>query len=339
MARQEKRRDMITQPVLNSGENQGAALSVRGLNVQYALGHGLFVQACRDVQFDTAPGESLGILGESGAGKSTVAYAVMGLVEPPSRVSGEVIYRGRNVLAMSQPQLRRYRWNEVAMIFQAAMNSLDPIATVGKNMGELLRDKKVVNGKAAARELSGKLLSTVELPESVAKMYPFELSGGMKQRVIIAMALATNPKILILDEPTTALDTITQFSVLSTIKSLKNDGKLGGLLLISHDISVQAFMVDRLLIMLKGYVVEDAPVKELIDDPRHPYSQVLTGKLKLEQASQGRAASTGTASFSSDGCPFVGFCPYAMKKCSNEMPKLIQIGGKRRVACYLYGGD
>jgi peptide/nickel transport system ATP-binding protein len=237
------------------------ALRVKNLEVAYALGNRVLLNACRDVQFDMRQGESVGLLGESGAGKSTVAYAVMGLIEPPNKVSGEVIYGGKNVLAMSQAELREYRWNQVAMIFQAAMNSLDPIATVGKNMDELILDKHVAGSKAEARELSKRLLNTVDLSEEVYKMYPFELSGGMKQRVIIAMALATNPKILILDEPTTALDTITQFSVLSTIKSLKEEGKVGGLMLISHDISVQAFMVDRILVMLKGLVVEDIPVK------------------------------------------------------------------------------
>jgi oligopeptide/dipeptide ABC transporter ATP-binding protein len=293
------------------------------------------------VDFDAKPGESLGILGESGAGKSTVAYAIMGLIEPPNKATGDISYGGKNVLAMNEEELRRYRWNEVAMIFQAAMNSLDPVATVGKNMDELIRDKKVVSSKQEARELSKRLLSTVELSEEVYKMYPFELSGGMKQRVIIAMALVTNPKILILDEPTTALDTITQFSVLSTIKALKEEGKVGGILLISHDISVQAFMVDRLIIMLKGIVVEDGPVKDIVEGPKHPYSQVLTGFLKLEAKAELNATAAkakSTTMLSPDvGCPFASFCPYVMRKCKEEVPPLITIGERHRTACYLYG--
>jgi len=320
----------------NQSLQTGTALSVKDLNVSYFIGSKDLLPACRNVQFDTRVGESVGLLGESGAGKSTVAYAVMGLIEPPNKATGEIIYGGKNVLAMSQDELRSFRWNEVAMIFQAAMNSLDPIVTVGKNMDELVLDKGVVQNKQEARELSKKLLATVDLSEDVYKMYPFELSGGMKQRVIISMALATNPKILILDEPTTALDTITQFSVLSTIKSLKNEGRVGGLLLISHDISVQAFMVDRILIMLKGLVVEDAPIKTVMESAKHPYTQVLTEKLKID-TSKRSITSSSTASIG-NGCPFANYCPYVMSRCSDEVPPLITVAERHRVACFLFGG-
>lgn len=316
----------------------GGTLRIRDLNVSYYVSSKSLVSACRNVQFDTKYGESVGLLGESGAGKSTVAYAVMGLIEPPNLASGEIMYGDKNVLAMSQDELRKFRWNEVAMIFQAAMNSLDPIVTVGKNMDELVLDKGVVRNKQEARELSKKLLSTVDLSEEVYKMYPFELSGGMKQRVIISMALATNPKILILDEPTTALDTITQYSVLSTIKALKNQGRVGGLLLISHDISVQAFMVDRILIMLKGLVVEDAPVRTILDGAKHPYSQVLTEKLKLDPSKRSISGNPAASSGPENGCPFANYCPFVMPRCLDEVPPLVTIGERHRAACFLYGG-
>ena len=311
-------------------------MEVENLNVSYSIGNKVQLSACRSVDFRMLPRESIGLLGESGAGKSTVAYAVMGLIEPPNKTTGVINYGGRDVLKMSQDELRTFRWNEVAMIFQAAMNSLDPVATVGKNMDELILDKKVVQSKVEARQLSKRLLETVDLSEEVYRMYPFELSGGMKQRVIIAMALATNPKILILDEPTTALDTITQFSVLSTIKSLKDQGRLGGLILISHDISVQAFMVDRILIMLKGLVVEDAPIKTVMQDAKHPYTQVLTEKLKLDASR--KAGSANVAAAASRGCPFADYCPYVMNKCLEEIPPLVPIADGHRVACYLFGG-
>lgn len=316
--------------------SDGGSLCIKDLNVSYFLGSKNLLPACKDVQFETRYGESVGILGESGAGKSTVAYAVMGLIEPPNIATGEIIYGGKNVLTMSQDELRRFRWNEVAMIFQAAMNSLDPVATVGKNMDELILDKKVVRGKEEARELAKSLLTTVDLSEDVYKMYPFELSGGMKQRVIISMALATNPKILILDEPTTALDTITQFSVLSTIKSLKSQGRVGGLLLISHDISVQAFMVDRILIMLKGIVVEDAPVKKVMEDAKHPYTQVLTEKLKIDSSKRSLVSSSSASP--AIGCPFADYCPFVMSRCLEKVPPLINIADNQRVACFLFGG-
>ena len=184
------------------------AIRVRDLNVSYSMGdHVPMMPACRDVQFDVEAEESIGLSGESGAGKSTVAYAIMGLIEAPNKATGEITCWGKDVLKMDQEQLRRFRWNEVAMVFQAAMNSLDPVVTVGANMDELIRDKGVARDKAQARELSISLLRTMDLSEDVYRMHPFELSGGMKQRVIIAMALATNPKMLILDEPTTARST------------------------------------------------------------------------------------------------------------------------------------
>jgi oligopeptide/dipeptide ABC transporter ATP-binding protein len=310
-------------------------LTVKDLDVSYLISSKNFLPACRDVQFDLGYGESIGLLGESGAGKSTVAYAVMGLIEPPNVVKGEINYAGKNVLKMSREELQHFRWNEVAMVFQAAMNSLDPVVTVGKNMDELILDKRVVSGKRDAELLSKKLLATVDLSEEVYSMYPFELSGGMKQRVIISMALATNPKILILDEPTTALDTITQFSVLSTIKSLKKEKRLGSLLLVSHDISVQAFMVDRILIMLKGLVIEDAPVKILMEEGKHPYTQVLTEKLKIETT---KKSATTPGAPPMNGCPFANYCPYVMSRCWDEVPPLVTISDRQRVACFLFGG-
>jgi peptide/nickel transport system ATP-binding protein len=341
-----KKREDTKQSESNLTETEQVAepkyvVQVNDLNVSYRVGDNLLMPACEHVSFVVRPGESIGILGESGAGKSTVAYAIMGLIEPPNKVTGEVIYGGRNVLTFNQNSLRKYRWNEIAMIFQAAMNSLDPIATVGKNMTELILDKHAAPNKAGAKELAKKLLDAVGLSEDVYNMYPFELSGGMKQRVIISMSLVTNPKILVLDEPTTALDTITQFSVLSTIKSLQKEGRVGTILLISHDISVQAFMVERVLIMLRGYVVEDAPVKEILESPKHPYTQVLVGFLKLEATKKTMArtsSSSNTMTQSSrKGCPFTAFCPYVMAHCRNEMPPLVTIKDGRRVACFLYG--
>ena len=312
------------------------AIRIRDLNVSYSMGDHVMVPACRDIQFDVAAEESIGLLGESGAGKSTIAYAIMGLIEAPNKVTGEITCWGRDVLKMTQEQLRQFRWNEVAMVFQAAMNSLDPVVTVGQNMDELILDKGVVRVKAEARELSLKLLRTMDLSEDVYRLHPFELSGGMKQRVIIAMALVTNPKVLILDEPTTALDTITQFSVLSAIKSLKKEGRIGGAILISHDISVHAFMVDRVLILLKGLIVEDAAVKDIVEGPKHPYTQVLSGVLKLDPSK--RPATGSGTSLPKNECPFTSTCPYVMQRCRENIPPLVTLEEGHRVACYLYGG-
>jgi peptide/nickel transport system ATP-binding protein len=311
------------------------AIQVKRLSVSYWLGDKILLPACRDVQFDMGQGESIGLLGESGAGKSTVAYALMGLIEPPNKVTGEIACWGKDILTMDQAQLRDFRWNEVAMVFQAAMNSLDPVVTVGKNIDELLLDKGVTKTKGEAKRIALDLLRSMDLSDDVYKLYPFELSGGMKQRVIIAMALATHPKMLILDEPTTALDTITQFSVLSAIRELKREGLIGGTMLISHDVSVHAFMVDRILVFLKGILVEDAPMKDIVEAPKHPYAQVLNGHLKLPPGKH-HSAATGTAG-SANECPFVDTCPYAMPKCSESIPPLITVTKGHRVACYLYG--
>jgi peptide/nickel transport system ATP-binding protein len=313
------------------------AISVRNLSVTYATEEGASAPpACKGVDFDLRSDESIGLFGESGAGKSTVAYAIMGLIQPPNKVAGEILCGSGDVLKMDDDQLRGFRWNKVAMVFQAAMNSLDPVVTVGKNMDELILDKRVVQTKPEAKALSLRLLQTMELPEDVYKLHPFELSGGMKQRVVIAMALATNPPVLILDEPTTALDTITQFSVLSAIKSLRSEGRIGSTILISHDISVHAFMVDRVLILLKGLVVEDAPVKVIIESPKHPYTQALNGSVKVEPRGDA-APRRGTAS-SAGQCPFSASCPYVMARCTQSVPPLLTLENGHRVACYLYGG-
>ncbi len=312
------------------------AIRVRNLDVRYNMDEDVSVSACRSIGFDVGERESVGLLGESGAGKSTIGYAVMGLIEPPHQVRGEIAYHGRNVLKMSQRELRRFRWNEIAMVFQAAMNSLDPVVTVGKNMDELILDKGVAKTKDEARGLSLTLLKTMGLSDEVYKLHPFELSGGMKQRVVIAMALATNPKMLILDEPTTALDTITQFSVLSAIKSLKREGRIGGTILISHDVSVQAFMVDRILVLLKGLLVEDGPVKDIVNAPKHPYAQLLNGLLRLDEGK--RTSNTKVATVQPNQCPFADSCPYVMAKCTQAVPPLVKVGEGHRVACYLYSG-
>ncbi len=296
-------------------------------------GKGGYYKALRNISLDIRPGESVGLLGESGAGKSTVASAIMSLVEPPDKIMGEIIYNGKDVLKLTDKQLRHYRWNEAAMIFQAAMNSLDPVVTVGKSFEELLLDKQLARGRNHARELAKKLLHEMELPETICDMFPLELSGGMKQRVIIAMALATSPKILLLDEPTTALDAVTQFAVLSTLKKLKQSGKLQNLILITHDPSVHAFMVDRLIVMLKGVIVEDGPIEEVMTRPKHPYSQLLLGTLPL-------SPKRGSISekLVDDSCPFTRYCPYVMQKCRDRMPKMYSVGEGQEAACYLYGG-
>jgi peptide/nickel transport system ATP-binding protein len=308
-------------------------LRVSNLNVTYVTGRGK-LQALKDVGFEIRKGEALGVLGESGAGKSTIGMALLRMIEPPSRTEGRMLYMGKDIASLSQRELENYRWTEVAIIFQAAMNSLDPVITVGKNFVEVLCDKKIAKTKAEAVAQARRLLGFVGLPDSVYGMFPFELSGGMKQRVLIAMAIAANPKLLIADEPTTALDTITQFSVLQLIRRLKEEGTLQSVLLISHDLSVQIFMVDRLVVMLKGRIVETAPKQDIVAGPLHPYTKLLLGSLQAERA---RTTESIQMTVNEDACPFATQCPFVMAKCSERMPATVEAAKGHTVACYLYG--
>jgi peptide/nickel transport system ATP-binding protein len=262
--------------------------------------------------------------------------ALLKMVEPPDRVEGSVSFLGRDVLGMRGRETADYRWNGVAIVFQAAMNSLDPVVTIGKNFSELLRDKKLASGKTEAESTAKRLLTSVGLPESVYSMFPFELSGGMKQRVLIAMALSAKPKLLIADEPTTALDTLTQFAILNLIKSLRDSGAIESVLLISHDISVQLFMVDRMMVLLKGRLVEIGTREQIVKNPLHPYTKVLIetskGGLNPVPRHKGLEAAPGA-------CPFANSCPYVMDRCTREMPRPVTKEGGHSVACFLFGGS
>jgi peptide/nickel transport system ATP-binding protein len=310
------------------------SFSVEGLSFWYG-GRGRSFEAVRDASFSIEKGEILGVLGESGAGKSTIGLALLGLVERPHRAAGRVMYRGKNVLEMSDREVRGYRWKDVAVIFQAAMNALDPVVTVGKNFTELLLDKRLAPGKREARAMTMALLKEVGLQPQVFSMFPFELSGGMKQRVMIAMALAAKPKLLVADEPTTALDTLTQFSILNLIKELRDAGSIESVLLISHDISVQLYLVDRMMVILGGRVLETAPKREIAENSKHPYTRLLLGALATNAESAKKKTGLEVAP---DACPFARACPYVMEKCTERMPPFTEVAPGHQVACFLVGG-
>lgn len=308
-------------------------LNVEGLSVSY-FSKDRYVDAVRSVSFSLHEGEILGIMGESGAGKSTVGWAIMRMIEPPHRVSGRIICDGVDVLNMSDSDLAEYRWKKAAMIFQTAMNALDPVSSVGKSFRRLLVDKGLASTSDQARKLTEQLLESVGLSPIVADMYPFELSGGMKQRVLIAMALSASPKILIADEPTTALDTLTQFSILSKILELREKRKIGSMIFISHDLSVQAYMSDRVMVMLKGRMVELGPKEKVFRSPAHPYTQFLLQSLRFGA----QRTKHETKSRASAGCPFAQFCPHAINLCFEQFPRATDLGDTHIVSCFLYGG-
>jgi oligopeptide/dipeptide ABC transporter ATP-binding protein len=314
----------------------GVDLIVKNLNVTYKLGASSYSRAVKDMHFALARGEILGIIGESGAGKSTVGWGILGMIMPPHKIEGQIIANGKDVLGMNQHELNEYRWRDVSMIFQSAMNSLDPVITIGKNFSQLLNDKEVVTSRSEARTRISELLEMVGLRSGTADMYPFELSGGMKQRISIAAALSTSPRILVADEPTTALDTLTQFSILTLLLELKKSGKIGSMILISHDLSVQAYLVDRAMVMLKGYQVEIGTKAEIFKAPKHPYTQFLMSTLALGRGQKAAKPAKRVRPPIATGCPFAQFCPYTMEKCYNEFPKETKVSDTQSVYCFLY---
>jgi peptide/nickel transport system ATP-binding protein len=248
-------------------------LDVRRLSVTYR-GDSRNVRAARDVSFSIAPGEVFGLAGESGCGKSTVANAVMRLLRPPAEISAEALhFRGRDILALSDGELRAFRWREVAMVFQSAMNSLNPVMTVGDQIIDIYTTHERI-GKREARERAADLLRLVDLKPDRLKAYPHQLSGGMRQRVVIAMAVALRPELLIMDEPTTALDVVVQQEIMYQIKELQRE--LGfSVLFITHDMSLMLELSDRIGVMYGGCLVEVAAAKELHAQPLHPYTEAL----------------------------------------------------------------
>jgi peptide/nickel transport system ATP-binding protein len=249
-------------------------LQVSDLRVHYGTGGGDVI-AVNGVSFDVSAGETLGLVGESGSGKSTIAMAILRLVSPPGRiVGGRIMLRGEDLLAAGERTLRRRRWSEVSLIPQGSMNSLNPVLRVGDQIGDVIRTHEGrVRAAALADRVTG-LLDTVGLPPRVERLFPHELSGGMKQRVCIAMATALSPSLIVADEPTSALDVVVQRVVARTLRDVK--ARLGSsMILIGHDMALQAHLVDRIAVVYAGNIVELGPVAEIFRDPHHPYTRHL----------------------------------------------------------------
>ncbi len=248
----------------------GALLELEDLVVEYIVGKRR-VRAVDGVSLTVAPGEIVGLAGESGCGKSTLAQAVMRILRPPGQVtSGRILFKGEDIVPLRGDQLRRFRWRNVSLVFQSAMNSLNPVMRVGDQFVDMFQAHERVR-KAEALARAGQLLELVGIEPRRLRAYPHELSGGMRQRVIIAMALALNPDLLLLDEPTTALDVVVQREILEQIQALKREFDFA-VLFITHDLSLLVEFADRIAIMYAGEVVEEAPSGQLFSDPRHPYT-------------------------------------------------------------------
>jgi peptide/nickel transport system ATP-binding protein len=298
------------------------------------------VRSVDGVSFTVVAGRTLGIVGESGCGKSVTALSIMRLVPtPPGRHRGAVRLRGEDLMTLSEREMRTVRGNRISMIFQEPMTSLNPVLTIGRQIAETVRlHERVGHAKAIARAVQ--MLRVVQIPESERRVheYPHQLSGGMRQRVMIAMALACNPEVLIADEPTTALDVTIQAQILDLIRRLQQE--LGmGVVMITHDLGVVAESCDRVVVMYAGRKVEEADVIDLFDRPLHPYTRALMASMpSLNAASKRLAEIPGMVPAPSElgrGCAFAARCPHARERCGLESPRLASDGdGSHVVACF-----
>ena len=315
-------------------------LSVQDLETQFKTPEGI-VHAVNGVSFDLAEGETLGVVGESGCGKSVTMLSVMRLVQcPPGKiVAGKAMFHGKDLLQLNSEDIRAVRGGQISMVFQDPMTSLNPVMTIGDQLAEPLMLHLNMT-KEQANKRSVELLGLVGIPraEERLKDYPHQYSGGMRQRVMIAMALSCNPQILIADEPTTALDVTIQAQIVELVKRLRDE--LGiAIIWITHDLGVVAGLAQRVIVMYGGFIIEEAEVKELYANPRHPYTLGLIGSLpKIHEESR-------TKLYSIEGmppvlyrkptsCPFAPRCAWVMERCWNENPVLESLNPNHRVACY-----
>src|SRR5680860_509995 len=317
-------------------------LEVKNLKTQFFTQDGV-VKAVDDVSFYVMPGETLGVVGESGSGKSMTGLSIMRLIpNPPGEiVNGEVMFNGRDIIKMSEEQVRSIRGNDIAMIFQDPMTSLNPVLTINRQISESLQLHMGMN-KSQAKTRSIELLSMVGIPnpESRVDQYPHQFSGGMRQRVMIAMALSCNPKLLIADEPTTALDVTIQAQILDLMRNLQSE--IGaGVILITHSMGVVAGMADRVQVMYAGHIVETASTEEIFANPRHPYTVGLMKSIpRLDARSKEKLQPIRGLPPDlidlPDMCPFVPRCNYAREKCEQKNPPLLEVNPGHFSACWFW---
>ncbi len=311
-----------------------ALLEVRDLHVWFEPPHAAPVHAVQGVSFDLAAGERFGLVGESGCGKTTTILALMGLLPPNASLAGQVRIDGTNILAGGEDSVRPYRWKDIAMVFQGAMNALNPVKKVGWQIAEPMAYHGVAEGKAALKR-AGELLELVGIPARAAERYPHEFSGGMRQRASIAMALACDPKILLADEPTTALDVMVQAQILELLRRLSDELGLG-VVLVTHDLPVVAQMCSRAAVMYAGEIAETGPMETLYHDPRHPYTRMLfaaTPDLYGEEQVTSIPGAPPRLDRDLTGCPFRPRCDVPMERCEHEHPPLLRLGGSHLAAC------
>lgn len=330
---------MTQAQVAQSGAKHVTLMQVRDLNVWFDLGEGRTLHAVQNVSFDLDEGQRFGLVGESGCGKTTSILAMMGLLPPSAEVSGQIILDGEDLLAEGESTIRPHRWNDIAMIFQGAMNALNPVKRVGHQIVEPMLLHGYAEGDAAERRAL-ELLDLVGIPPDRARRYPHELSGGMRQRAAIAMSLACQPKILLADEPTTALDVMVQAQILQLLVGLTEDLGLA-LILVTHDLPAVAEVCPDAAVMYAGEIVEVGKMDQLFHEPKHPYTRLLfsaTPDLYGEEEVVSIAGTPPRLDLPIDGCPFRPRCDSDFERCVHERPMLREVLLGHRAACHLNDG-
>jgi oligopeptide transport system ATP-binding protein len=326
----------------SNGRSGEPLLEVKNLRTQFFTQDGV-VKAVEDVSFYVMPGETLGVVGESGSGKSITGLSIMRLIpNPPGKiVNGEVIFEGQDLLKLNDDQIRRIRGNQIAMIFQDPMTSLNPVLTINRQISEALQLHMGMS-KDQAKARSIELLRMVGIPNAEERIdqYPHQFSGGMRQRVMIAMALSCNPKLIIADEPTTALDVTIQAQILDLMRSLQAERDTG-VIMITHSMGVVAGMADRVQVMYAGSIVETATTEEIFANPRHPYTVGLMKSIprldarERERLEPIRGLPPDLIDLP-DICPFVPRCDYAREKCEQKRPPLLEVAPGHMSACWFW---
>lgn len=321
-------------------EKDSKLLEIKDLKVVYNTDDGL-VHAVDNLNLAIGIGETLGFVGETGAGKTTSALAVMGLVpEPAGKIEGgQIIFKGQNLVGKTKKELKKIRGKEIAMIFQDPMTSLNPVLTVGDQIAEMILIHESI-GKKEAMEKAKKLLNTVGIKEERVNDYPHQFSGGMKQRVVIAIAIACNPELLIADEPTTALDVTIQAQILDLMKNLKKEYGMS-MIMITHDLGIVAEICDKVAIMYAGGVVEFGDKKSLFLSPKHPYTNGLFDSIpdldmdEIDHLNEIDGLPPDPINLP-PGCVFYPRCKKAMDKCKNQKPDMVKVDSDHSVKCFLY---
>lgn len=323
-------------------EQMESLLAIQGLRTRFHTLEGV-VNAVDGIDFEVYRGETLGLVGESGCGKSVTALSILQLLRcPPAEIQGRILFAGTNLLNLGREGIRKIRGNAISMIFQEPMTSLNPVLTIGEQIAEAARVHQGMT-RQEARRWAVEMLRMVQIPgpNSRVKEYPHKLSGGMRQRAIIAMALSCNPQLILADEPTTALDVTIQAQIMDLMVRLKEEFETA-IVLITHDMGIIAEMASRVVVMYAGKVVEEAPVRELFKDPRHPYTQGLLGsipvvgrKARTDRRLQEISGIVPTPLEMPLGCRFHPRCPKTMDICCEKKPPVIRLAEHRQVNCWL----